>query len=167
MADPARLKGGVVPRILASWRRPGEVVRGLRPISEGALLAILMAAMLIFWIAQAPGHARAAVENPDVPLGGRMAGAAMAVIFIMPLIAYAVAALADLALRLAGWRIAPADGRLALFWALLAVAPAVLLTGLVAGLVGPGAGLNITGALSGLGFLFIWGAGLRALAVRS
>ena len=42
MADPARLKGGVVPRILASWRRPGEVVRGLRPISEGALLAILM-----------------------------------------------------------------------------------------------------------------------------
>ena len=160
-------RAGIVPRIVQSWWAPGRVVASLRGTPERVLIVILMAAMLIFLIAQAPGHARAAVENPDVPLGGRMAGAAMAVIFIMPLIAYAVAALADLALRLAGWRIAPADGRLALFWALLAVAPAVLLTGLVAGLVGPGAGLNITGALSGLGFLFIWGAGLRALAVRS
>ena len=87
MADPARLTGGIVPRILASWRRPGRVVRGLSPVPEGALLAILMAAMLVFLIAQAPGHARAAVEDPSIPLGGRMAGAVMAVIFLWPLIA--------------------------------------------------------------------------------
>ena len=41
MADPARLTGGIVPRIMASWRRPGRVVRGLSPMPEGAMLAIL------------------------------------------------------------------------------------------------------------------------------
>ncbi|TKW65787.1 MAG: hypothetical protein DI616_12975 [Paracoccus denitrificans] len=167
MADPARLTGGITPRILASWRRPGTVLRGLSPMPEGALLAILMAAMVIFLIAQAPGHARAAALDPSVPLGGRMAGAVMAVIFMMPLIAYAVAALAGVVLRLSGWNIAPADSRLALFWALLACAPAVLLSGLVAGLIGEGSALIVTRAVAGLGFLFIWGAGLRALAVRT
>ena len=166
MADPARLTGGIVPRILASWRRPGRVVRGLSPVPEGALLAILMAAMLVFLIAQAPGHARAAVEDPSIPLGGRMAGAVMAVIFLWPLIAYAVAALSGFLAGLAGLRIAPADARLALFWALFAVAPATLLSGLVAGLIGPGAALNVTSVVTGLGFLFIWGAGFRALAER-
>lgn len=167
MADPARLTGGVVPRILASWRRPGRVVRGLAPVSEGALLAILMAAMVVFLIAQAPGHARAAVEDPSIPLGGRMAGAVMAVIFLWPLIAYAVAALSGFLAKLAGWHIAPVDARLALFWALFAVAPAMLLSGLVAGLIGPGAALNVTSTITGLGFLFIWGAGFHALAERA
>lgn len=167
MADPARLTGGLVPRILASWRRPGTVVRGLSPMSEGALLAILMAAMVIFLIAQAPGHARAAVNDPSVPLGGRMAGAVMAVIFLWPLIAYALAALAGFVAGLFGWRIAPADSRLALFWALFAAAPAVLLSGLVQGLIGPGTALTVTGMIALLGILFIWGAGLRALAERA
>lgn len=167
MADPARVTGGVVPRIFASWRRPGTVVRGLRPMPEGALLVVLMAAMLIFLIAQAPGHARAAVEDPSIPLGGRIAGAVMAVMFIVPLLAYAVAAAAGFLAGLAGWRIAPDDSRLALFWALFAAAPAVLLSGLVAGLIGPGVALNVTSIIAGLGFLFIWGAGFRALSERA
>lgn len=164
MADTARLSAGIVPRILASWRRPGEVVRDLSPMREGAMLAVLMAAMLVFLIAQAPGHARAAELDASVPLGGRMAGAAMAVLFVMPLLAYATAWLVQLLSRLTPWTLTGGASRLALFWALLAIAPAMLLAGLVEGLVGPGAALVLTRLLSGAGFLLIWGAGLKALA---
>ena len=167
MADKARLRHGVAPLILASWRRPGEVLRTLSPMSEGAMLAVLMGAMLVLLIAQMPGNSRAAVLDPVVPFSERMAGAVMGVLFIMPLLAYGLAALVGLGARLTPWRIIPADSRLALFWALLATAPATLLSGLVEGLVGPGAGLGLTRLLAGLGFLFIWGAGLRALAVRA
>ncbi len=50
--------------------------------------------------------------------------------------------------------------RLALFWALVASAPAWLLNGLVAGLIGPGAALNIVGFLAFAAFLWIWLSGL-------
>ncbi|SDE89965.1 hypothetical protein SAMN05421538_11428 [Paracoccus isoporae] len=164
MADTARLNAGLVPRILASWWRPGEVVRGLHPLREGAMLAVLMAAMLVFLIAQAPGHARAAELDHGVPLGGRMAGAAMAVLFVMPLLAYATAWVVQILSRLTPWAISGPAARLALFWALLAIAPAMLLSGLVEGLMGPGAALSVTRLICGIGFLLIWGAGLRAVA---
>lgn len=163
-ALPARR--GILPRVLESWVAPRRVVRGLRGMPESALIVLLLAAMAIFLLAQAPGHARAAALDPVVPLGARMGGAVLAVMFVMPLVAYAVAqAVAWLSLLLP-WRIAPGDSRLALFWALLAVAPAMLLAGLTAGLVGPGPALSLTRAVAGLGFLGIWGGGLAALAVR-
>ncbi len=155
---------GIVPRILESWWAPGRVVRSLRGMPDRALIVVLMAAMLIFLIAQAPGHARAAQLQPEVPLGARMGGALLAVMFMMPLLAYALAALVSALSRLTPWPVAPLESRLALFWALLAVAPAMLLAGITAGLVGPGAALGLTRAVAGLGFLVIWGAGLGALA---
>ena len=167
MADKTRVSAGIAPRVLASWRRPGQVVRGLSPMSEGAMLAVLMGAMLVFLIAQAPGHARAAALDPAVPMAGRMAGALTAVLLMMPLVAYVVASLVALASRLTRWRLAAEDSRLALFWALLAVAPAMLLSGLTEGFAGPGAALTLTRAVAGLGFLVIWGAGLRALARKA
>ncbi|MFC3568535.1 hypothetical protein [Paracoccus simplex] len=157
-------RAGIVPRILESWWAPGRVVRSLRGMPDRALIVVLMAAMLVFLIAQAPGHARDAQLQPEVPLGARMGGALLAVMFIMPLLAYAVAALVAALSRLTSRPVAPQDSRLALFWALLAVAPAMLLAGLTAGLVGPGPALGLTRAVAGLGFLVIWGAGLRALA---
>jgi hypothetical protein len=167
MADKTRVSAGIAPRVLASWRRPGQVVRGLSPMSEGAMLAVLMGAMLVFLIAQAPGHARAAALDPAVPMAGRMAGALTAVLLMMPLVAYVVASLVALASRLTRWRLAAEDSRLALFWALLAISPAMLLAGLVEGLIGPGPALTITRLIAGIGFLFIWGGGIRALARRA
>ncbi|WBU64650.1 hypothetical protein [Paracoccus aerodenitrificans] len=166
MADKALVTAGIVPRIIASWRSPGRVVRELSPMGEGAMLAVLMGAMLVFLIAQAPGHARAAAHDPSVPLGGRIAGAIMAVMFLMPLLAYALASFVSLLAWLTPWRIEPAASRLALFWALLAIAPAMLLAGLAEGLIGEGAALSLTRLVAGLGFLFIWGAGIRTLATR-
>jgi len=158
---------GIVPRIVQSWWAPGRVVGSLRGTPERVLIVILMAAMLIFLIAQAPGHARAAHLDPSVPLDARMGGALLAVMFMMPLLAYALAELVAFLSRLTPWPVASQDSRLALFWALLAVAPAMLLSGLTEGFAGPGAALTLTRAVAGLGFLVIWGAGLRALAGKA
>ena len=155
---------GIVPRIVQSWWAPGRVVGSLRGTPERVLIVILMAAMLIFLIAQAPGHARAAHLDPSVPLDARMGGALLAVMFMMPLLAYALAELVAFLSRLTPWRVASQDSRLALFWALLAVAPAMLLQGLVAGFIGQGAQLALVSALVFLAFILIWGAGLRVSA---
>ena len=82
------------------------------------------------------------------------------------ILAVPVALVAGLS-RLTPRPIAPQDSRLALFWALLAVAPAMLLSGLTEGFAGPGAALTLTRVVAGLGFLVIWGAGLRALAGKA
>ena len=158
---------GIVPRIVQSWWAPGRVVGSLRGTPERVLIVILMAAMLIFLIAQAPGHARAAHLDPSVPLDARMGGALLAVMFMMPLLAYALAELVAFLSRLTPWPVASQDSRLALFWALLAVAPAMLLSGLTEGFAGPGAALTLTRVVAGLGFLVIWGAGLRALTRKA
>ena len=160
-------RAGIVPRIAQSWWAPGRVVTSLRGTPERVLIVILMAAMLIFLIAQAPGHARAAHLDPSVPLEARMGGALLAVMFMMPLLAYALAELVAFLSRLTPWPVASQDSRLALFWALLAVAPAMLLSGLTEGFAGPGAALTLTRVVAGLGFLVIWGAGLRALAGKA
>lgn len=157
-------RAGIVPRIVQSWWAPGRVVRSLRGTPERVLIVILMAAMLIFLIAQLPAHARAAHLDPSVPFQARFGGALLAVMFIMPLLAYGLAALVAGLSRLTPRPIAAPDSRLALFWALLVIAPVMLLAGLVEGLVGPGAALTLTRAVAGIGFLVIWGAGLRALA---
>ncbi|WP_440800092.1 hypothetical protein [Paracoccus sp. 22332] len=160
-------RGGIVPRMLQSWVAPRRVVRGLSDMPERVKLAVLMAAMLIFLIAQAPANARLAQIDPSVPFQARMGGALLAVMFMMPILAYALAGLVAALSRLSPWRLTPEDSRLALFWALLAVAPAMLLAGLVAGLVGQGPGLTLVRAACGLGFLMIWGAGLSALARKA
>lgn len=161
---PARTRRGLLPRVIESWWAPRRVVRDLRGMPEGAMLAVLLAALAIFLIAQTPGHARAAQLDPQVPLAARLSGALLAVMFLMPLLAYGVAFLVSGLSRLGPRPLGAPESRLALFWALLAVAPAMLLAGLVAGLLGPGPVLGATRLVAGLGFLMIWGAGIAALA---
>lgn len=158
------MRRGILPRIVQSWWSPRRVVRGLSAMPESGKLAVLMAALLIFLIAQGPLRAREAQLDPSVPFEARMGGAMLAVLFMMPLIAYAVAAIVSMLSRLFPKRLTPEDSRLALFWALLAVSPAMLLWGIVAGLIGPGPAQMLTQVLVGVGFLMIWGAGVRALA---
>lgn len=156
-----------MPQILQSWWAPRRVVRGLAGMPEQVKLVLLMLSMLIILVAQAPGHARSATLDPSVPFEARMGGSLLAVMFLMPLIAYALAGVVSLLSKLTPWPVDQAASRLALFWALLAAAPAMLLAGLVAGLIGQGPALSVTRALSGIGFLVIWGAGLSALSRRA
>lgn len=155
---------GVVPRVLQSWWAPRKVVRAQRDAPDRVLIVVLMVALFMFLLGQAPGNARAAALDPSVPLGARMGGSALAVMFLMPLLAYTLAGVVSLMSRVTPWKVSPRHSRLALFWAMLAVAPAMLLSGLVAGLIGVGPALTLTRAVAGIGFLFIWGAGLSALA---
>ncbi|WP_246054758.1 hypothetical protein [Paracoccus gahaiensis] len=166
-AELGRPRGGMVLRVLESWWAPRRVVRGLSGMPDRVLLVVLMLAMLITLIGQAPGLARAAQLDPSVPLDARIAGAAMGTIFMMPLLAYAMAGLTSILSRATPWRLDPRHARLALFWALLAASPATLLAGMVAGLIGPSAALTLTRTVAGLGFFIIWGAGIAALARRT
>lgn len=159
-------RAGMASRVMQSWWAPRQVVRGLSGMPDRVLLVVLLLAMLFMLVAQAPVNARLAQSDPSVPFDARMGGALMGVMFMMPLLAYAVAGLVALVSRVTPWRLAPEDSRLALFWALLAVAPAMLLRGLVGGFIGEGPALVTTNALAGIGFLMIWGAGISVLARR-
>lgn len=149
--------------ILQSYRAPRTVLRrrlGPEPREDRAL-AILMGACLLLFVAQWPGHARAAHLAPEVPLDARLTGALMGTIFLLPLLAYALAAASHLVLRAFGGRGTFHGARVALFWAMLAAAPPMLLNGLVRGMIGPGPAEVLTGAFAAAAFLAIWLAGLR------
>lgn len=154
---------GVIPRIFLSWRAPGRAVRGMLGVSEPALLALLLGTMAIYFVGQWPGHARAAALDPSVPLQARLGGALMATMFLMPLVVMAAALVAGVVARALGLAIDGYRSRLALIWALAATTPAMLLTGLVQGLIGPGPALRLVQAVAGAAFLIFWIAGLLAL----
>lgn len=148
----------VVTDIVKSWRRPRAVIRKrlAAGLSEPGLLALLMGACLLMFVAQLPGLARAAHLAPEVPLDARMAGALMATLFLVPLIAYAIAGLSHLVARAFGGKGSGIGARLALFWAMLAISPAMLFQGLLAGVAGPSTGLTVVGLLVGAGFFLMW-----------
>lgn len=144
--------------MLRAWRHPRALIReklGQGPREDRAL-ALLMAACGLLFVAQWPVHARAAYLDPTTPLEARLGGALLGSLFLLPLLAYAVAGLSHLVARAVGGKGQGFGARLALFWALLAVAPVALLQGLVAGMIGPSPGLIVVQLLAGGGFLWIW-----------
>jgi hypothetical protein len=149
--------------ILASYRRPGRVVaRHLgQPPREDRALALLLAALGLIFVAQWPGLSRAAFLAPEVPLSQRMVAAFLGLLAVVPVF-YLLAAVSHVVARAFGGRGTHFAARIALFWALLAVSPLMLLHGLVGGFLGQGVPLAIVGvAVFGV-FLWFWGAGLRA-----
>lgn len=144
--------------ILESYLRPRQVFR--RKLQggthEGRALATLIGACLLIFVAQWPGLARAAHVDPAIPLDARMGGALLGTLFLLPPIAYAVAALSHLVARAFGGTGSFFSARLALFWALLAVSPLMLLQGLVRGFIGPGPALTLVGLAVLATFLMLW-----------
>jgi len=148
----------VTSDILTAWRAPRRLIRaklnnGLR---EDRALAVLFGACVLIFVAQWPALSRAAFLQPEVPLDARMGGALMATLFLLPPILYGVAALTHLVAKLLGGRGSFFGARLALFWALLAVVPLMLLNGLVAGFLGPGPAATVVGLGVAVGFLYLW-----------
>lgn len=148
--------------ILRSYRAPREVLRRQldSPASEGRALIYLTVACLLFFVAQWPRLSREAFLDPSIPLDARLGGALMGWMFIAPLAFYAIGALTHLVARLLGGKGSFYGARLALFWSLLAIAPLVLLLGLVSGFIGQGPAQNVTGLLLLLAFLYIWVSGI-------
>jgi hypothetical protein len=144
--------------ILESYVRPRQAFR--RKLEggthEGRALATLIGACLLIFVAQWPGLARAAHVDPAIPLDARMGGALLGTLFLLPPIAYAVAALSHLVARAFGGTGSFFSARLALFWSLLAVSPLMLLQGLVRGFIGPGPALTLVGLAVLATFLMFW-----------
>ncbi len=152
----------VTSDIVATYRGPGRVVRRLLDMGprEDRALAFVMAFCVIGFIAQLPGLARQAhLEGSELNM--LMGGALLGSVFILPLLIYGLAWVSHLAARAFGGKGSSYGARLALFWALLASAPLVLLNGLVAGFIGPGAAQTLIGLLWVAIFLWFWFSGLR------
>ncbi|WP_371168672.1 YIP1 family protein [Aliiroseovarius sp. 2305UL8-7] len=152
----------VVEDVLRSYRTPRSVFRhrlgdGVR---EDRALAVLMGACLLVFAAQLPRLARLAHDTGD-DLNMLLGGTLLAWIFIMPLVLYLIGTLSHIVLKLFGGKGTAYGARFALFWALLCATPLWLLWGLVAGFIGDGIQLALTGALALLAFLMFWSINLR------
>ncbi|MEP3918744.1 YIP1 family protein [Ascidiaceihabitans sp.] len=159
---------GVSTNIVATYKGPARVVRGLLAMGprEDRVLAYLMAACVITFIAQLPRLARQA-HIEGLELNMLLGASLMAWVFIAPLMLYILAGLArgvGMVLRGNGTGY---GARLALFWAMLATSPLLLLHGLVAGFIGPGLELQIVGLIWFLCFAWFWIAGSLAQERRN
>jgi hypothetical protein len=144
--------------ILASYRHPRRVIRNKLNAGprEDRVLAVLMAACFLIFVAQWPILSRAAYLDPSKPLEARMTAALLGLIFILPLIAYGVAGASHLLARAFGGKGSHYGARLALFWALLSAAPLLLLNGLAQGFLGSTPATVVLGILVLVIFLFMW-----------
>ena len=121
---------------------------------EDRAFAMLMGGCMILFMAQWPFRARQAHLNGET-LTDYIQHDALAIIFLLPLIAYGLAALVRLVTRIIKFRACYYSARLSLFWALLASSPTLVLAGMVKGFIGPGIVNSIVGALWVIIFLWI------------
>ena len=152
----------VASDIVESWRRPRVVVRRLlaRGASEPFVFSFLLAFLLLALAATAPGLARQAWLANETALMPRLYATTLGLLATIPLW-YLLAALGHLVSRAFGGKGSHFGGRLALFWSLLVISPAMLVQGLVRGLAGAGQAANVLGLLVGAGFLILWVLTLR------
>ncbi|MQY41487.1 YIP1 family protein [Epibacterium sp. SM1969] len=138
----------ITTEILATYRQPRKVIARLLAAGprEDRLVALAMGSCAIMFIAQMPKLARIAHIN-DQELSSLMGGSLMALMFILPLLLYSLAFVFHLLARAFGGQGHGYRARIALFWAMMASTPLMLLHGLVAGFIGAGTALNLVGAL--------------------
>lgn len=154
----------ITRNIAATYRGPGRVVSRILDgeAREDRVLYFLIAACGVIFVAQAPYQAREAHLDETVPLQARLYWSAFLWIFIFPLVMYAIAALVWLVSRVMPAAPTGYEIRVALFWALLASTPIILLLGLMAGFVGPGPALQLIAILWCVVFAWFWIAGTFA-----
>lgn len=162
----------VTTDIVQTWRNPRAVYRRLLAVGqrEDRAIAMLMAACFLVFVAQWPRLVRTS-QGIDLPSGTEVPGLDrlmsyefMSWLMIWPLGFYALAALMVLALRVFGSKLTGYGGRLALFWALLAATPAMILFGLLRGLNGDVVATKLAGAVWIVALVVFWVQGLRVAA---
>ncbi len=125
---------------------------------EDRALAVLMAACLLVFVAQWPRLSRLAFET-GAELNPLLGGALFGLMFLMPLVMYAIGSLSHVLAKLLGGAGSAYHARFALFWAFLAAAPLWLLWGLISGFIGQGIELDLVGVLALAAFLWFWAMG--------
>jgi hypothetical protein len=151
----------VTADIAATYRGPRKVIARLLAmgVREDRVLAILMGGCVLTFVAQMPRLAREA-HLTGQELNMLLGGALLGIVFMAPLLLYALAFAAHVAARALGGQGAGYQARLALFWAFLASSPLMLLNGLTAGFIGPGVELTLVGILWLAVFLWFWISGM-------
>jgi hypothetical protein len=153
--------------ILRSYRAPREVALSNQKADESLALTWLVIACLLFFVARLPGLARIAhLSGDETPFAPLALGTFFGTIFLAPVVFFIIAGVSHLIAKVLGGQGSYQDARIALFWALFAVTPLVLLQGLVKGMIGDGPALMVTSIAAFLGFLHIWLNGLIALEKR-
>ena len=142
--------------IIESHIRPRRVMARLLKmgVREDRIFAMLLVGCLILFMAQWPYRARQAHLSGET-LTDYIQHDALALIFILPLIAYGFAGLLRLLSRVFRAKANYYSARLALFWALLAASPAVILSGMIKGFVGLGPINSVFGAAWFVIFLWV------------
>lgn len=148
--------------IVQGWLRPQVVMQRhlARGKSEPFAFSLLVAFLVLVFVSLWPQLSRQSLIQPEVPMVQRLVAAGLALLASVP-VWYGVAALSHWIARIFGGKGSQYRARLALFAALVSVSPAMLLQGLVAGMIGPGPQLSLVQALVGLGFVWIWISMLR------
>lgn len=148
----------VVPDILRTWRDPRAVIRSRLSdgVREDRALATVMGACALMFVAQWPRLARESYFDASIPLEARLGGALLGVVFLLPLALYLIAAASHVVARVFGGKGSWFSARLALFWALLAVTPALMFHGLLQGFLGQTGATRVVGGLVLLSFLYLW-----------
>lgn len=127
----------VIGDMVATYGGPRKVVSRHLAIGQRedrALVFLLLGSVMIF-VSQAPFQARLAHFDDTVPLEARLYWSGLFWIFIVPLAMYPLAAISRFLARAFGVSVSWFGARMALFWALLASTPLLLLQGLAAGLL--------------------------------
>lgn len=150
--------------MMRSWRAPRQVMRDLlkQGRREDRAIAYLMIACFLIFVAQWPrlsrinGGFEPSPWPDDINFEGMMTYTFYAVVIMLPLALYAVAAVSRLIAKVFGGQGSWYSARLAFFWALLATTPLLLLHGLVRGFVGPGLQATLVGGIWAMLFGYIW-----------
>lgn len=152
----------LIPDIVESWRAPGRVLRRhlARPRSEAFAFTFLFTFLLVAFVAQTPYASRLTHFQPEVPMSQRLFATFLGLVATIP-VWYGLAAVSRLVAGLMGGRGSWYGARMALFWALVTIAPAMLLMGLSLGFMGQGPQTTALGALVGGVFVVLWGLMLR------
>lgn len=147
----------VTTDIVQSWRRPRSVMQShlARGRSEPWAFSLLVAFMVVAFVAQWPGASRNAFYTPEMPISAQMFAIGMGILAFIP-VWYLLAAMGHWLARAMGGRGDHYRARLALFWALVTISPLMLLVGLVKGMIGPGPGLTAVTVVTGVAFLGFW-----------
>lgn len=134
--------------ILRTWRGPRVVMRDLLAVGprEDRALAYLMSACFVIFLAQWPRLSREAFLGGQ-ELSQRISYEFVSWLIVWPLVFYVLALIIHTVLLVFRARGSWFGARLALFWALLASSPLMLLYGLMAGFAGPTPGTDLIGGL--------------------
>ena len=155
----------VVVKISKTYRRPIRTYSSLFASgpSEKQNLAYLMGGCLLYFISSWPFQARKAFED-QIPLEGLISGTLISSLFVAPLGFYLISIVFHLLAKALGSKISGVEIRLILFWAFLAIAPLMLLRGLVAGFFDTNLQYSIISGLSlSVLLLFIY-SGFKGLS---